>query len=340
MPHSSGGGSHSSGSHSSHSSSSHGSSSGSVRSYTPPQVVSSKPRVGFARYAFYEDHHIRYQYIREDAKDTGDEWHFGMVMTVLFVLLAVLCVVFAFEKKEKLSTDYDTGIVIDDRGDFLSDHEEAELYLVLDRFLEKTGITPAFITDYNESWQPYYSGLENYAYDLYVNSFSDEKHWLIIYTQPEDPDPAFLDWYWEGMQGDDSDPILTDSETSLFNEAFQKDLTLDSCTVGSAAIHAIGDLTNRIRIGETVVDYEMIFLSVFFLFLAFAFGGIDLVTVLVHKKQLLKRIRIAKEKGIYAEEGIKEDKCNYCGGIYLHGKHESCPHCGAPIKLYNARRND
>ena len=28
-----------------------------------------------------------------------------------------------------------------------------------------------------------------------------------------------------------------------------------------------------------------------------------------------------------------EDTCEYCGGVYLHGLHVSCPHCGAPIKV-------
>ena len=35
------------------------------------------------------------------------------------------------------------------------------------------------------------------------------------------------------------------------------------------------------------------------------------------------------------KEKIEEDNCEYCGGLFIRGKHLSCPHCGAAIKAKN-----
>ncbi|MCR5100195.1 MAG: hypothetical protein K6B41_02425, partial [Butyrivibrio sp.] len=51
-----------------------------------------------------------------------------------------------------------------------------------------------------------------------------------------------------------------------------------------------------------------------------------------NRKKDKAAIEKAQSKGIKVEESDFEDTCEYCGGIYIHGKHDSCPHCGAPIK--------
>ncbi|MBR1930030.1 MAG: hypothetical protein IJ833_00950 [Lachnospiraceae bacterium] len=38
---------------------------------------------------------------------------------------------------------------------------------------------------------------------------------------------------------------------------------------------------------------------------------------------------------ISAHEQYIEDKCEYCDGVYVHGLHLICPHCGAPIRPAN-----
>lgn len=40
--------------------------------------------------------------------------------------------------------------------------------------------------------------------------------------EPEHPDKEFNDWSWEGMQGNDTDPVLTQRITSAFNEEFEE----------------------------------------------------------------------------------------------------------------------
>ena len=80
-----------------------------------------------------------------------------------------------------------------------------------------------------------YNNLEEYAYSAYVNRFQDEKHWLIVYEElgdvsslPEDmyryPSSDEPEWQFWGMQGDDTDPILTAEVTEKFNAIFRQKL--------------------------------------------------------------------------------------------------------------------
>ena len=89
----------------------------------------------------------------------------------------------------------------------------------------------------DSDWEGKYMSLEKYAYSLYVNKFSDEQHFLIVYSKPDDADTSdFVDWSWEGMQGDDTDNILTEVAMDIFNDDLEKYLTMDSVTTDNAFI--------------------------------------------------------------------------------------------------------
>lgn len=117
-----------------------------------------------------------------------------------------------------------TTIVIKDDANIFTATEKSELEKELQEFKKNTGVVPAVVTSNNEEWENNYNSLENYAYDLYVNNFSDESHWLIVYSQPELINGDFIDWYWEGMQGDNTDKVL-DVFIDDFNKDMQKFLT-------------------------------------------------------------------------------------------------------------------
>ena len=139
MPHSSGGGSHGGGSHGGSHHSSH-SHGGSGRS---SRHVRSTYFPDARRYVYYDHHRPVYVY--------ADHPH-------------------------KLPQNYDYKIVVEDKANVLGN--TAELRNSLVAFYNRTGISPAVITVENSDWQGYYSDFENYAYDLYVNHFTDESHWL------------------------------------------------------------------------------------------------------------------------------------------------------------------
>ena len=79
--------------------------------------------------------------------------------------------------------------------------------------------------------------------NMYVTEFDDEEHWLVVYSEPTSPDPDFNDWYWEGMQGDDTDNIITVDVADDFKDLMQKYLTANSRYDVSSAIAAAFDET-------------------------------------------------------------------------------------------------
>ena len=123
----------------------------------------------------------------------------GLIVSLLFYipffivgLMVILSGIRIIDSIDPAS--YDSNIVIEDSIDVISDSDEMELQKAFEAFRDKTGISCALITADNETWSPYYSSLENYAYDLYVNHWTDEKHWLFVYTQPvgtESSSPIF-----------------------------------------------------------------------------------------------------------------------------------------------------
>lgn len=199
----------------------------------------------------------------------------------------------------------------------------AELRNSLVAFYNRTGISPAVITVENSDWQGYYSDLENYAYDLYVNHFADESHWLIVYSTPDgySSSDGFEDWYWEGMQGNDTDDVLTESVTNSFNDELQKNLTARTrYTVSSAISTSFDDLTPTVM--KSKVNWTMLFTSI--AILAF---------VCLHACLMIginpKARKYAKAKP--CSDAAQEKACEYCGYTYVVDTCTECPHCGAPI---------
>lgn len=314
MPHSSGGGSHSSGSHGSSSYSSGKSTPSVYRTY----------HSGTRRYVYYQNNRPCYYYSTEKVKKPA-AWELPAV-TIFLIVFLLLCIPFSFYcgviTPYQLDMDYDTQIVIADNIDVITEAEEADLIIKLREFQKTTGITPAILTVKNEDWKPHYDSLENYAYDYYVNAFTDESHWLIVYSS--DGGIKFDDWYWEGMQGDSTDTIINSDVSDNFNDVMQKELTARTrYTVKDAIFDSFSAILPGIM--DKTIDLEF----VVYMFI------IVVVVIAMCLSHILHIIKANKQSNSYvcktAKEQPLEDTCDYCGGVYVHGIHTSCPHCGAPI---------
>lgn len=318
MPHSSGGGSHSGGSHSGshHSSHSHG---GSGRS---SRHVRSTYFPGARRFVYYNHHRPVYVYADYDITEKRSPLRFLMLLFYLpFILFTFSMFAEAYHHPHKLPQNYDYKIVVEDKANVLGN--TAELRNSLVAFYNRTGISPAVITVENSDWQGVYSDLENYAYDLYVNHFADESHWLIVYSTPDgySSSDGYEDWYWEGMQGNDTDDVLTESVTNSFNDELQKNLTARTrYTVSSAISTSFDDLTSTVM--KSKVNWTMLFTSI--AILAF---------VCLHACLMIginpKARKYAKAKP--CSDAAQEKACEYCGYTYVVDTCTECPHCGAPI---------
>lgn len=225
MPHSGGGGSHGGGSHGG----SHGgSSSRTSHTYFP----------GARRYRrhYTDGRPDEYFYTNgRPQKVTISGIAFLGVFGVIFTSLMGIGLGSTVPKKLHEKYDrpdtrvYDTAGVIAD---------EDELEEVLEEYNDTTGICPVIYTIYTEDYQSGYGNLEDYAYDKYVSSYSDEQHYLVVYAIPEDQVEPFLtreievpDFEFEVMMGDETDPIMTESIERSFVRNVQSNLD-NGCEVG------------------------------------------------------------------------------------------------------------
>ena len=204
MPHSGGGGSHSGGSHSSshsssrsHYSSSRGGSSGSSRR------TSSTPFPGAKRFLYYKDRTPHFIYANYDIRKRNVlsivmgivrkrnvlSIVMGIVIFSMFSIPAVLALIYGISQSvnvpKKLTyfedRDKSPQYVIEDELGVIEDKKE--LKKSIKAFYETTGVVPAVITVENSAWQDDYASMEQYAYDLYVNTFHhDEVYLLIVYS--------------------------------------------------------------------------------------------------------------------------------------------------------------
>ena len=334
MPHSSGGGSHGGGGHGG--GGSHGGSSSGTRSMP---TARRSYFAGSTPYVRYHNGRMDVLYADRDITKTKKQDIVSNIITILIITAFMAVFAFGtfgsmsglFRAPKKLKTDYDTTIIIEDNIGVITD--KAAMEKVLSDFLETTGITPAFITVSNESWV-HYTSLENYAYDLYVNTFDDEKHWLIVYSQSaHTSSDGFVDWYWEGMQGDDTDNIITDYSAGVFTDLMQKYLTADSkYTVERAIRLSFEQITPQIMQRHT--SREQIKDAVLVLAVMAAMWGFPVVFSI---RNLLKMRTYKDYQKVPSVDGkvLVQETCDYCGGVYVVGTCLNCPHCGASVKAYN-----
>lgn len=218
MPHSSGGGSHGGGSH------------GGSHGRSGPRISSHY----FAGSRRYRRHHIstgRDEYIYASSRPQR-----ASLSTIVFlgVMLAVFLGAFGFgaqsQVPHKLKGHYlDMPAIHDDVELFANDED---LQDAIDEYYEITGICTVFYTVYDEMWEDEYNDLESYAFDKYVSNFSDEEHWVFVYsipvrdtvTSPDARPGRIPDYKWEAIQGDNTDPIITESMFSKFTDRVQESL--------------------------------------------------------------------------------------------------------------------
>ncbi|MGN1089730.1 MAG: hypothetical protein ACI4Q6_04955 [Huintestinicola sp.] len=265
MPHGSGGGSHHGGSHRSHHSShrSGGSSGSSVQ-------FSKKPFKNCRRFRYF-DSRGRAKYVYASSVPRRQSI-FTLIFLIIFLIpfLAFTVIMAAFlhmqsKPLEKLSSDYIcSGTHISDTIGVINN--ETQLEQTLKDFEELTGICPYIRTVHDSEWENNYDDLELYAYSVYVNTFKDEQHFLIVYSEPDIiPEDGFVDWSWEGMQGDDTDPILTEASFRSFQTDLMNNLFDESVGAGAAFERAFRNSFEYIMSPRSQTDKETTLIVVIFM---------------------------------------------------------------------------
>ncbi len=234
MPHSSGGGFHGGGFHGG---SFHGSSGG---------------RAGkqFSRNYFPGCRHFHYYYrgslhsVYADYDIVGQAGHWVAYMLGSIACLALLLIIF-FQYAgvpEKINSTYRPRII--DNNHIIADQSEA--MEAMEKFYDKTGIPIYFVA--TESDMPLSdASMSQQAYHMYLEYFDTENEWLILYSKYSDAAPSATTgkWAFHGMQGDNTDPVLTYNLTNYFNQQFYNELGKKE--VGGAFAEALKKTTGKAR---------------------------------------------------------------------------------------------
>ena len=245
------------------------------------------------------------------------------------ILSAILGVILAFagfnSLPQRVKTDYNTEILINDSAGLVSSAEEEEMKNAFQSFQDKTGVTPAFFTIDIEELKAKGGNLHNYAYNLYVNTFDDEKHWLVVYCR----DNVENSWSWEGMIGDDCGSIISTDLENEFTKQLQTNLksgvkTLSASVTG--AFDQVGQKSGKVpsnKLSMLILGFGG---GAFELFLA----GKQFVKAAKNKPKDDPRLNAVQCPEAEAEPATV--KCEYCDGEFVVGLHTACPHCGAPLE--------
>lgn len=214
MPHSSGGGSHGGGSHGG------GSRGGGPR-------VSTHYFRGSRRYRRRNNKTGDEDYIYASS-DPGKSSFVPFIVMVVYVSVFFILSLFVSISgiPGKLKTNrQDKPEIYDDINVFDNCDELTEK---LEDYYELSGICTVIYTVYSDEWDSFES-LEDYSYFKYTSNFSDENHFVIVYSIPRE-DAALLsmgevpDYAWEATQGDNTDPFIRTRYFKRFADRVQSDM--------------------------------------------------------------------------------------------------------------------
>lgn len=267
MPHSSGGGSSSGGSHSGSSSSSSSSSSNSSSGSGSNMRRSHTYFSGARRFVGYRNGIEDIVYSNYDiTKPVSKLRYLLLLFYAPFFLFGIAFLRSAIDIPHKLDLPEKAEVeIVDSQGVF---SETSRLKESLEAFQEQTGITTAIYTTNADEWTSNFASLERFAYSTYVNNYPDERHFVLVYSNDDD-------WSWEGMQGDETDGILTSEVTNTMNEHLMYYFYRNDYTVENAIAEVFDELTPNImdaRIDKTsliVVGCILAFVTVHMFFCVF-----------------------------------------------------------------------
>lgn len=324
MPHSSGGGSHGGG----HSGGSHSYSSGSSSS-SPTHIfhISKHATPGSCRYVYYSRRGTAHVIYGSGYADNPD-----IVATLIgvivygFIMLGIAITCFShsvFVPKPLDLTQYDSKVVIEDHIGLPGAKKISHAF---DEFKNATGVTPSIEVVYESEWTNNYISLETFAYSEYLRLFTDEKHWLIVVSFPDDFSSSdFIEWKWEGMIGNECDKMIDSSSEGTFTKTIHQYLlkstpeTMYACL--SDAYEELSTSLFKPYVSCGLIVSGLIF-ALIYVALAWYYIG---------------SYRNAKifEKAIMISDTAPEYNCEYCGRMYIGGTISVCQGCGAPIPAHN-----
>ncbi|MCQ2750050.1 MAG: hypothetical protein MJ246_09035 [Clostridia bacterium] len=299
MPHSSGGGSSHGGSH-------HGSSRSVRRSYHHGDKRFVRYKKDGSQEIVYSDRNI--SFISKGIN------YLGVMLAAILAGCSIYIGLDSFQPREKIDTScYDSVIWIEDGAHEIGN--PTKLGNRLDEFQELTGISICVKTMYDSEWKKESGTLESYAYKDYLRKFDDEYHWYLIYSVNDDKGKD--KWSWEGMQGDNTDVMLTSKYADKFTDTVQSSLKSGE-SFEIAVIKGLDEISPKIM---TSADLSMFFGAVL-LFILICYGAYALFI----ENKTGNKTRYMRVPGD-AKEDLVMTRCYTCGREHVKGSVPCCPYC-------------
>ena len=334
MPHSSGGGSHSGGSHGgSHSSSSSGS-----RGGHSGLRISGNRFPGAYRYVGYRDGRPDYVYSDSPRLNRhGIRWALLLVY-IPFLLGGIYLGSLAIHIPRTMHVTHNPTVAIVDKNDMIPAGDEKLIEEGATEVYNATGVPVCVRFEDNSVWEDSYYSLERYAYDTYLDMYTDEDHWLVIYTDNRttmDEDGGYLDWYFEGMQGDNTDKYLSESMTSQFNSDLHTMLRTQRGSIGQAFNDSFKNLAKNakrfsINIGSLPMAFFWNIFIIFHMYFMVFHNPYKKYKDYVLCNDDEEDVRDwGSDTSLEPDSGLSVvTRCPHCGHVYYKGSTLSCPRCG------------
>ena len=259
----------------------------------------------------------------------------GPITYVILGIFAIMPIAFialtANQHPQRVVENYSTTVVLDDGAGVFSPSEQFQLLSVFEEFRKASGVTPSIVTVNNGEWnrdfweilsdKPY--SLEDEAYTQYVDHFSDESHWLIVYSC--DKGTTKGNWAFEGMQGDNTDGILFENVTNAFNEKLYNCLS-GEMTVGESFIEAYNYIIPNLMKDSFYIDGGLIAFTIVWEIFVVSMAAITI-------KSQINSKDYAKAQKIENPDSIVMKQCKHCGASYYKGTVDRCPKCGRSVLM-------
>lgn len=225
-------------------------------------IESEAPFPGARKFRYYRDGERKYIYSNTDLtkrKDPKPRWFliFFYIPFIFGLLQTVKDNPIALDVVAPLSSNSSySEVLIDDRQEILSENDKEQVMSVMRQFKDVTGVDIQFWTIPPTDWI-HNGAFSNYALYAYSRAFDDETGWLIAYSETNG---GLGEWYWEGVQGDDTIEVL-DIFIDQFNDSFHQGLAADEdADLPEAFINSLDLAINIFENQERRIDKQSLLL--------------------------------------------------------------------------------
>lgn len=253
---------------------------------------SSKPFVGARRYYYFDLYGARryFYYSAVPQKQSIGGLIVSMVVAILIFSIFLFALVYAIvpHKLKPSKCEFYPSYVHDESGLF---NESDKNYLTesLEKFYKETGVQPyVYVLSYDdvpEIFKPVNkNNLHDYAYELYLDTFNDEGHCLILYALNVEYDTGI----WIEMTGDDAQTVFKDDDFKVFQKDLTAKLKVENC---NRAIAIADTFTENIDTVMKLETHEIIIFGI----LVSVFILVMIVIIL----STVRSVKVAKQVNDY-----------------------------------------